>query len=113
MDDVLLKFGFGDRWRGWIQSCLRSSKGSILVNGSPTEEFQFYKGLKQGDPLSPILFILIMESFHISFQNVVNEGMFKGISIGTSLHLSHLFYADDVVFMGQWSDSNIYTIVKV
>ncbi|GKA00752.1 RNA-directed DNA polymerase, eukaryota, reverse transcriptase zinc-binding domain protein [Tanacetum coccineum] len=47
LDDILVKFGFGIKWRGWIQNCLNSSKGSILVNGSPTEEFQFYKGLKQ------------------------------------------------------------------
>nr|GFC08935.1 RNA-directed DNA polymerase, eukaryota, reverse transcriptase zinc-binding domain protein [Tanacetum cinerariifolium] len=47
LDDVLRRFGFGDRWCGWIQECLRSSRGSVLVNGSPTEEFQFYKGLKQ------------------------------------------------------------------
>ncbi|GJZ06469.1 hypothetical protein Tco_0540262 [Tanacetum coccineum] len=39
--------------------------------------------------------------------------MFRGISMGPSLHLSHLFYADDVVFMGHWSDSNIDTIVQV
>ncbi|GKD73446.1 RNA-directed DNA polymerase, eukaryota, partial [Tanacetum coccineum] len=48
LDDVLKKFDFGDRWYDWIQSCLRSSRGSILVNGSPTSEFQFHKGLKQG-----------------------------------------------------------------
>nr|GEZ23033.1 RNA-directed DNA polymerase, eukaryota [Tanacetum cinerariifolium] len=48
LDDVLDKFGFGIQWRGWIQNCLRSSRGSILINGSPTEEFQFFKGLKQG-----------------------------------------------------------------
>nr|GEX90040.1 putative RNA-directed DNA polymerase, eukaryota, reverse transcriptase zinc-binding domain protein [Tanacetum cinerariifolium] len=107
LDNVLKKFGFGDRWRGWVQSCLSSSRGSILVNGSPTKEFQFYKGLKQEDPLSPFLFILVMKSLHLSFQNVVNEGMFEGISIGSSVKLSHLLYAYDVVFMGQWSDSNI------
>ncbi|GKG14338.1 RNA-directed DNA polymerase, eukaryota, partial [Tanacetum coccineum] len=55
LDDVLKEFGFRCKWRNWIQSCLTSSKGSILVNGCPTNEFQFYKGLKQGDPLSPFL----------------------------------------------------------
>ncbi|GJQ89099.1 RNA-directed DNA polymerase, eukaryota, reverse transcriptase zinc-binding domain protein [Tanacetum coccineum] len=60
---------------GWIRGCLKSARGSIIVNGSPTEEFQFYKGLKQGDPLSSFLFILVMESLHISFQRVVDAGM--------------------------------------
>ncbi|GKB25180.1 RNA-directed DNA polymerase, eukaryota, reverse transcriptase zinc-binding domain protein [Tanacetum coccineum] len=78
-DDVMRKFGFGDKWCNWIQSCLRSSRGSIIINGSPTKEFQFCKGSKQGDPLSPFLFILIMESLHLSFQRVVDAGMFKGI----------------------------------
>ncbi|GKC34188.1 RNA-directed DNA polymerase, eukaryota [Tanacetum coccineum] len=48
LDDILKKFGFGEKWCKWIQSCLRSSRGSIIINGSPTEEFQFFKGLKQG-----------------------------------------------------------------
>nr|GEW55739.1 RNA-directed DNA polymerase, eukaryota [Tanacetum cinerariifolium] len=51
LDDVLNKFGFGTKWRRWIQCCLRSSRGSIIVNGSPTEEFQFFKCLKQASGL--------------------------------------------------------------
>ncbi|GJY06814.1 RNA-directed DNA polymerase, eukaryota, partial [Tanacetum coccineum] len=77
--EILQKFGFGRKWCKWIQSCLHSSRGSVLVNGSPTQEFQFHKGLKQGDPLSPFLFIMVMESLHISFQRVVDAGLFKGI----------------------------------
>ncbi|GKB48248.1 RNA-directed DNA polymerase, eukaryota [Tanacetum coccineum] len=113
LDDVLKNLGFGSRWRDWIQSCLNSSKGSILVNGSPTSEFQYFKGLKQGDPLSPFLFILVMESLHLSFQKVVNAGLYKGVVLDNSLQISHLFYADDVVFIGQWCDSNISTIIRV
>ncbi|GJY71659.1 RNA-directed DNA polymerase, eukaryota [Tanacetum coccineum] len=77
-----------------------SSKGSIIINGSPTDEFQFGRGLKQGDPLSPFLFLLIMESLHISFQRVVDAGMFHGIDVGGLVNLSHMFYADDAVFIG-------------
>nr|GEU49601.1 RNA-directed DNA polymerase, eukaryota [Tanacetum cinerariifolium] len=72
LDEVLRKFGFRDKWCKWIKCCLTSSRGSIIVNGSPTEEFQFGRGLKQGDPLSPLLFILIMESLHLSFQRIVD-----------------------------------------
>nr|GEU62435.1 RNA-directed DNA polymerase, eukaryota [Tanacetum cinerariifolium] len=113
LDDIMRKFSFGEKWCMWIQSCLRSSRGLLIVNGSPTEDFQFYKGLKQGDPLSPFLFILVMESLHISFQRVVDVGLFKGIELAFSLNLSYMFYADDAFFMGQWSESNIDTIVKV
>ncbi|GKC28617.1 RNA-directed DNA polymerase, eukaryota [Tanacetum coccineum] len=113
LDDVLKKFGFREKWCNWIQNCLRSSRGSIIINGSATKEFQFYKGLKQGDPLSSFLFILIMESLHLSFQRVVNAGMFKGIMLSSWLNLSHMFYADDAVFVGRWCDGNVDTLVHV
>ncbi|GJS57179.1 RNA-directed DNA polymerase, eukaryota [Tanacetum coccineum] len=113
LDEVLQKFGFGSKWRHWIQSCLKSSRGSILINGSPTEEFQFYKGLKQGDSLSPFLFILIMETLHISFKRVVEEGMFTGIKLPNSVEISHMFFADDAVFIGKWCDKNIGTLTNV
>nr|GFA57609.1 RNA-directed DNA polymerase, eukaryota [Tanacetum cinerariifolium] len=113
IDDILRRFGFGEKWCKWIQSYLYSSTGSVLVNGSPTKEFQFYKGLKQGDPLSPFLFILVMESLHVSFQRVVDAGLFNGVKLDSSLHISHLFYDDDAIFMGQWSQCNIDTIIRV
>ncbi|GKA36061.1 putative RNA-directed DNA polymerase, eukaryota, reverse transcriptase zinc-binding domain protein [Tanacetum coccineum] len=53
LDLVMEKLGFGLKWRSWIQGCLRNNRSSILVNGSPTAEFEVFKGLRQGDPLSP------------------------------------------------------------
>ncbi|GJT19961.1 RNA-directed DNA polymerase, eukaryota [Tanacetum coccineum] len=47
LDETLKAFGFGLKWRNWISSCLNNAMGSVLVNGSPTLEFQFHKGLKQ------------------------------------------------------------------
>ncbi|GJU15452.1 hypothetical protein Tco_1143418, partial [Tanacetum coccineum] len=68
--------------------CLNSAKRSVLINRSPTSEFQFHKGLKQGDPLSPFLFILVMESLHRSFSRVMEADLFKGLKI--NLHKSKL-----------------------
>nr|GEY02973.1 RNA-directed DNA polymerase, eukaryota, reverse transcriptase zinc-binding domain protein [Tanacetum cinerariifolium] len=113
LDDLLKSFGLGDKWRGWISGCLKSAKGSVLVNGCPTSEFQFHRGLKQGDPLSPFLFILIMESLHLSLKKVMKAGLFTGISLDNSLTISHLFYADDSIFVGKWDSSNLMIILKV
>nr|GEV69405.1 RNA-directed DNA polymerase, eukaryota, reverse transcriptase zinc-binding domain protein [Tanacetum cinerariifolium] len=103
LDETLKAFGFGSKWCNWISSCLNTAMGSVLVNGSPTLEFQFYKGLKQGDPISPFLFILIMETLHLTFKRVLNASLYKGISLNDSFTISHLFYADDVVFIAATS----------
>ncbi|GJW08857.1 RNA-directed DNA polymerase, eukaryota [Tanacetum coccineum] len=68
LDDVLISFGFGPKWRSWIRGSLSSGKASILVNGSPTTEFHLYRGLKQeGTPYSLFVFTH-MESLHLSFS---------------------------------------------
>ncbi|GKD08591.1 hypothetical protein Tco_1188276, partial [Tanacetum coccineum] len=54
-----------------------------------------------------------MESLHISFQRVVDAGMFHGIDVGGLVNLSHMFYADDAVFIGEWSESNIISLIHV
>nr|GEZ10801.1 hypothetical protein [Tanacetum cinerariifolium] len=54
-----------------------------------------------------------MESLHLSFQRVVDVGLFSGIKLDSSMSISHLFYADDAIFMGQWNQSNIDTVVRV
>ncbi|GJR82262.1 RNA-directed DNA polymerase, eukaryota [Tanacetum coccineum] len=54
-----------------------------------------------------------MESLHISFSRAINDGFFKGIQLHGSVTISHLFYADDAMFVGEWSDSNLLNIVNV
>ncbi|GJV77012.1 RNA-directed DNA polymerase, eukaryota [Tanacetum coccineum] len=109
--EVLQAFGFGPNWCKWVRGTLSSAMASVLINGSPSEEFAFYRGLKQGDPLAPFLFILVMESLHLSFTRTVNEGLFTGLQLNESMTISHLFYADDAVFIGEWSESNMENIV--
>ncbi|GJY22668.1 RNA-directed DNA polymerase, eukaryota, reverse transcriptase zinc-binding domain protein [Tanacetum coccineum] len=60
-----------------------------------------------------ILISLSSSSLHISFQRVVDAGLFTGIKINSMVNLSHLFYADDAIFLGQWSELNIDSLVRV
>nr|GEZ57326.1 RNA-directed DNA polymerase, eukaryota, reverse transcriptase zinc-binding domain protein [Tanacetum cinerariifolium] len=71
----------------WIKACIESSRTSILISGSPTSELNVKRGLIQGDPLSPFLFIIIMEGFHLSILDSVRS-LFRGINIGSSGGLS-------------------------
>nr|GEW06130.1 RNA-directed DNA polymerase, eukaryota, nucleotide-binding alpha-beta plait domain protein [Tanacetum cinerariifolium] len=91
----------------WIRGTFSSAKASVLVNGSPSNEFYFHCGLKQGDPLAPYLFILVMKSLHMSFSRVVDAGLFKGVRLQGSLFISHLFYVNDALFLEEWSDKNL------
>ncbi|GJX48936.1 RNA-directed DNA polymerase, eukaryota, partial [Tanacetum coccineum] len=79
--DVLEAFGFGSTWCTWIRGISDFAKASLLVNGSPSDEFHIHRGLKQGDPLSTFLFILVMEALHLSVCKAVDEDVFKGIQL--------------------------------
>ncbi|KAJ0575244.1 putative RNA-directed DNA polymerase [Helianthus annuus] len=114
LDSVLSQMGFPALWRKWVTGLLKTARTSILVNGSPTFEFDIQRGVRQGDPLSPLLFILAMEALHIATDCAVGEGIFKGMSTpGEGPTVSHLLYADDVLFVGEWSESNFYNLARL
>ncbi|GJT17097.1 RNA-directed DNA polymerase, eukaryota, reverse transcriptase zinc-binding domain protein [Tanacetum coccineum] len=113
-DHILDSLGYGLKWRYWIKTCLSSLKYSILVNGSPTSEFSINRGLRQGDPLSPFLFILVMEGLHNAFADAVGNGLISGININnSSINISHLFFADDVIITTGWNARDLENIIRV
>ncbi|GKA01506.1 hypothetical protein Tco_0674171 [Tanacetum coccineum] len=89
LDDVLAAFGFGSKWRSWIKGSLSNGMASILVNGSPTARISFLR------------------------WGFIEAGFSTGIKVDRSLTLSHLFYADDAVFIGEWSTDNLRNIMQM
>ncbi|XP_035845225.1 secreted RxLR effector protein 78-like [Helianthus annuus] len=78
---VLRQMRFPELWCRWIHGILSSARSSVLVNGSPTFEFRCGKGLRQGDPISPFLFIVVMEAFSGIFRKACGIGAFHGVKI--------------------------------
>ena len=93
--------GFSAKWRPWIFFCLSTVRFSILINGSPCGFFGSSRGLRQGDLLSPLLFVLVMEALGRMLDKAVHEGCLSGFSVGNSegrsLAVSHLLFADDTL----------------
>lgn len=78
--------------------CVRSPKLYILWNGAKLDGFQPTRGLHQGDPLSPYLFVICNEKLALSIQQKVNYGIWHPVYISRGgLGLSHLYFADDVL----------------
>jgi hypothetical protein len=82
LDAVLGKMEFPPLWRKWMRECVCTAKASVLVNDSPTDEFPLERGLRQGDPLSPFLFLLAAEGLNVMMRAMVAGNQFAGYSVG-------------------------------
>ena len=100
---MLERSGFSPKWRQWIFFCLSTVRFSILINGSPCGFFGSSRSLRQGDPLSPLLFVLVMEALGRMLDKAIHEGRLSrfsvGNSVGRSLSVSHLLFADETLFL--------------
>jgi exonuclease III len=98
---ILKRCGFGERWREWIEWCISTVRFSIIVNGSPEGFFNSSRGIRQGDPLSPLLFVLVMEALSRMVNATVEQGLISGFSVGgrvfSDLVVSHSLFADDTL----------------
>lgn len=70
-----------------------------MLNGSPIDKFLLEMGLRQGDPLSPFLFLLVVEGFHVMMKSMVENNIFTGYRVGIHDHVvvSHLLFVDDTL----------------
>jgi hypothetical protein len=97
---ILDSFGFDQHWVNWILNLTSSAFFSILVNGVPSQPFSPSRGIRQGDPLSPFLFVLMAEGLGCYIKSTVTEGSLKGLPLHNIQPApSHSQFVDDTLLM--------------
>ncbi|GKD87974.1 putative RNA-directed DNA polymerase, eukaryota, reverse transcriptase zinc-binding domain protein [Tanacetum coccineum] len=114
LDSTMMQMGFSIKQRQWMRACLNLGYTSVLVNGSPTLKFKIERGLRQGDLLSLILFILSIEALNVVLTEAKNKNLFKGVKVGKDkVEVSHFQFANDALIIGEWSLMNIKNLSRI
>jgi hypothetical protein len=93
INNTLLSMGFPSNLVKTIMNCVTTVSFSILINGQPSPYFKPHRGIRQGDPLSPYLFILCADVFSGLITKAQNQSLIHGISIvHNASKVSHLFF---------------------
>ena len=96
LEAVMRRMGFDEKWIRLIMICITTVFYSILVNGEPTSMIVPTQGIRQGDSLSPFLFLLCTEGLNGLITQAANRGDIKGFALSrNSPRLTHLLFADD------------------
>ncbi|XP_026459208.1 uncharacterized protein LOC113359850 [Papaver somniferum] len=112
----LLKYGFSESWCEWLIILFKSARISVLVNGGPCGFFSMGRGLRQGYPLSPILFVLMEDVLSRNISALVERGEMQPMVMKNGIHPTHLFFADDVFIFcngGKVTSAMVWHIVEV
>jgi len=108
---MMRRLGFCPKWICWIEGCLSSTSVSILVNGSPTNEFIPQRGLRQGNPLAPLLFNIVAEGLTSLMREALDKSLFSNFLVGENNEAVNILqYADDTIFFGEATMHNVKTI---
>ncbi|XP_058203052.1 uncharacterized protein LOC131317521 [Rhododendron vialii] len=109
--EIMQIMGFPSLFIRWVHQCVTTAMYSIVINGGLVGYFPGKRGLRQGDPLSPYLFLLVMEGFSSLFQFRIGQGGFSYHPKCRELHLSHLMFADDLFIMCE-ADLSSFQLVR-
>ena len=108
---VMCRMGFGGKWVGWIKWCISTASFSVLLIGNPIGFFNSSRGLRQGDLLSPYLFILGMEVFSSLIHRAAAGGYLSGFSLrgkdGVIGQVTHPLFADDILVFCKESENQM------
>ncbi|XP_062103941.1 uncharacterized protein LOC133815070 [Humulus lupulus] len=109
IEDLLKALCFPSRFIGWIMTCISKTSYSLIMNGRIQGKFKGTKGLRQGDPISPFLFVLVVEYLTRSLQLAAQNSAFRFHPLCKNLKLISLYFADDLLIFCK----GVLSLVKI
>ena len=111
---IMQKLGFDARWTNLVMECIKTPSYAVLINGEPQGYIAPTRGIRQGDPLSPYLFLLCAEGFSALLRKAERDKKLSGISISRGgPRLSHLLFADDSLLFCQANPGESRNLLEV
>ncbi|BFG35167.1 hypothetical protein CerSpe_214410 [Prunus speciosa] len=112
--EVLHKLGFDSTWVRLVMRCITSVRFTVLLNGKAGIPFKPTRGIRQGDPISPYIFILVSDVLSSMLNKAVERGIVQGIKFREDgPTLSHLFFADDSLLFLKVTEENCAAIERI
>lgn len=113
VEQILQAYGFPSLFVDWIITCLSSVSYRININGCLTDTFDEKKGLRQGDPISPFLFVLSMDYLSMMMKRLAVQEQFKFHPQCDLLQITHLTFADDLLFFSKGNVHSVSVLLEV
>ncbi|KAH9792802.1 reverse transcriptase domain-containing protein [Citrus sinensis] len=105
LDQIMEKIGFSNKWRSLIMRCITTAQFSVIINGTPKGLILPERGLRQGCPLSPYLFIMCAEAFSNLLIQAERKQQIRGLRFAKDVTISHLLFADDSLVFTRASEA--------
>ena len=96
---IMSKMGFSVPFKTWVMSSITYVSFVVLINGVASTFFRSGRGIIQGCPLAPLLFLIVVEGLGRALLSTKNSGAYQGISSGNNITLSHVLFVDDIVMV--------------